>query len=123
MMLPRALVLLGVLTITFVPLLARGDTTHKHEHAPRRIDIAITKDGFQPNGITVKKGEDVVLVFTRKTDTTCAKEIVVYVADDKKVERKLPLDQPVEVAVKFDRTGELGYTCSMGHVAGVIRVQ
>jgi plastocyanin domain-containing protein len=121
MMLPRALVVL--IAIIFLPLFARADGPRKREPGPRRIDITITKDGFQPNGITVKKGEDVVLVFTRKTDTTCAKEVVVYVSDGKKVDKKLPLDQPVEIAVRFDKTGELGYTCSMGHVAGVIRVQ
>jgi hypothetical protein len=43
--------------------------------------------------------------------------------DGKKLERDLPLDKPVEVAVTFPKAGKLGYACSMNMAKGVIFVQ
>lgn len=91
--------------------------------APRRIDISVTKAGFEPKKVSVKKGEEVTLAFTRKTEKTCAKEVVVYVNDKDKVEKKLPLNEVVPVTVTFSKAGELGYACGMSMHGGVIVVQ
>ena len=90
---------------------------------PRRIELAITEKGFEPDKVTVKKGEPVILAFTRKTDKTCTKEVVVHVDDKQKVEKKLPLNTKVEIAVRFASAGELGFACAMNMDKGVIRVQ
>lgn len=101
---------------------AGGD--HKgHDHGPRRIAIAVTKDGFSPDAIKVRKGEKLVLVVTRKTDQTCAGTIVIHVSKDRKIERELPLDKPVEIPVTFAKSGAIKYACGMGHVTGEIRVE
>lgn len=89
----------------------------------RRIDIAVVESGFEPTGIKVASGETVTLVFTRRTEHTCAKEVVVYLSDDKTVKRDLPLNQPVEVTVMFSHPGELGYACGMSMHGGVIEVR
>ena len=65
----------------------------------------------------------VTLVFTRKTDATCAKTIVLTKDDGTTIERALPLDKPVELAVTFPKPGNLTYACSMNMVKGVIVVQ
>lgn len=89
----------------------------------RRIDLTITENGFEPDKVTVKKGESVVLAFTRKTDKTCTKEVVVHVDDKQKIEKKLPLNKRVDIAVRFSAAGELGFACAMNMDKGVIRVQ
>jgi len=43
----------------------------------RRVEVSITKKGFEPDKIRAKKGEPIRLVVTRRTDQTCAKEIVI----------------------------------------------
>ena len=43
----------------------------------RTIDMSVTTNGFEPSKIEVKKGEPVHLVVTRKTDATCATEVVI----------------------------------------------
>ena len=68
------------------------------------IAIQVTKDGFVPEHVTVPAGKPVTLVFERKTKETCATEVVLEV-DGKKIERELPLDQPVEIAVTFPKAG------------------
>ena len=64
-----------------------------------------------------------MLVFNRKTDQTCAKEIVVTMADGKKVKKELPLDTPVEIAATFPTAGKLSYACSMDMLHGTLTVQ
>lgn len=60
--------------------------------AARRVEITVTTKGFQPDKLTVRKGELVNLVFTRKTEKTCAKQVVIRLGGDKKIEKELPLD-------------------------------
>ena len=90
---------------------------------PARFAIAITKNGFEPGSITVPAKTPVTLVFTRKTEATCTKTIVVTVEDGKTIERELPLDKPVEIAATFPKAGKLGYACTMNMNKGTIIVQ
>jgi plastocyanin domain-containing protein len=88
-----------------------------------RIEISVTKRGFDPDAINVPAKKPVTLVFTRKTEQTCTKTVVLTLDDGKKLERELPLDKPVELAVTFPKAGKLGYACSMDMTKGVIIVQ
>ncbi|MEP7346805.1 MAG: cupredoxin domain-containing protein [Gemmatimonadaceae bacterium] len=90
---------------------------------PSRIEVSVTKRGFDPDSINVPAKKPVTLVFTRKTDQTCTKSVVLTLDDGKKIERELPLDKPVEIAVTFPKAGKLGYACSMDMSKGVIVVQ
>ena len=87
-----------------------------------RIAISVTDKGFEPDNVTVPSGKPVTLVFTRKSDTTCAKEVVIPL-DDQKIEKKLPLNEPVEVAVTFPKAGQITYACGMDMLKGVVVVQ
>ena len=100
---------------------ASADAPPRHDAS--RIEIAVTRAGFEPGHIAVPAKTPVTLVFTRKTDATCAKTIVLTMDDGKKIERQLPLDKPVELAVTFPKTGNLTYACSMDMIKGVIVVQ
>ena len=44
-----------------------------------RIAITVSRRGFEPGEITVAAKKPVTLVFTRTTEATCAKSIVVVV--------------------------------------------
>jgi plastocyanin domain-containing protein len=85
-----------------------------------RIEMAVTDKGFEPPNVRVKANEPVTLIITRKTDVTCATEIVI---DEYKVNAKLPLNTPVTVTFTPAKTGELRYGCAMKKmVGGVIKV-
>jgi plastocyanin domain-containing protein len=108
---------------------ARADDMDKMDHAKKaakkseaRIEIAITDKGFEPSKVEVKKGEPVELVFTRKTDQTCIKEVVLDTGG-KKIEKPLPLDKPVAITTKFTKTGDLKYACKMNMFSGTVSVQ
>lgn len=87
-----------------------------------RIAISVTDKGFEPDNVSVPSGKPVTLVFTRKSDTTCAKEVVIPL-DGQKIEKKLPLNEPVEVAVTFPKTGQITYACGMDMLKGVVVIQ
>jgi len=88
-----------------------------------KVQIAVTEKGFEPDSVDVPAGKPVTIVFTRKTDQTCAKSVVLTLEDGKKVEKQLPLDTPVEVATTFPKPGKLGYACGMDMLKGTIVVQ
>ncbi len=90
---------------------------------PRQLDIVVTEKGFEPDQLTVKKGEAVQLAFTRKTDKTCAKQVVLQLGDGKKIEKPLPLDETVLIGATFAQGGQLRYACAMDMFAGVITVE
>jgi plastocyanin domain-containing protein len=86
-----------------------------------RVAISVTEKGFEPTPIQVSKGQPLTLVVTRKTDETCATEVTI---PEYKIDKKLPLNQPVEITFTPDKAGELEYGCAMGHmVKGVLQVR
>lgn len=88
--------------------------------ATNTVSMVITDKGFEPQNLTVKAGEPVKLTITRKTNASCATEIVI---DEYKVNTKLPLDQPVTVTFTPTKTGTLKYGCAMQKmIGGVITV-
>lgn len=84
------------------------------------IAVTVTKNGFEPWRIPAKKGEPLVLVFTRTTEQTCATEVVVKPLG---IDVPLPLNQPVRIELTPDRTGELKFACAMDMFQGVIDVR
>ncbi len=87
-----------------------------------RFEVAITEKGFEPDDIAVPAGTPVTIVFDRKTDQTCAKQVVVDTGGTK-ITKDLPLNTPVEIAATFAKPGKLGYACGMDMIKGTITVQ
>jgi plastocyanin domain-containing protein len=85
----------------------------------RTVDMQVTEDGFVPAKIKALKGEKLRLQITRKTERTCATEIVVK---DHGINTKLPLGKTVTVELTPAKSGEVKFACGMGHVTGVIFV-
>jgi len=84
------------------------------------IELSVTEEGFVPASVKVSKGVPLKLVVTRKTDRTCAKQIVVK---DYGINVELPLNKAVEVSLTPKATGNIGYACSMGMISGVLVVE
>ena len=93
----------------------------RREKGVHVVDLAVTEKGFEPGAVKLKKGEPVKLVVTRKTDVTCATELVM---DEYKIDAKLPLNTPVEIAFTPSQGGTLRYGCAMGKmIAGTFVVE
>jgi len=113
----------------FVVILAASVTRagDKPEQAPagkpttaQVIEMSVTKAGFVPAQVRVKAGQPVKLMITRRTDHTCAKDIVIK---DYAINQPLPLDQTAEVTLTPTKTGRSRFACAMDMIAGVIIVE
>jgi plastocyanin domain-containing protein len=98
---------------------AAGIAEGKLEKGVRTVEMQVTEDGFVPAKVKAAKGEKLRLVVTRKTDRTCAKEIVIK---EFGVNQPLPLDKAVTVEVTPKKSGEIRYACGMDMITGVIFV-
>ncbi|MBO0798550.1 MAG: cupredoxin domain-containing protein [Blastocatellia bacterium] len=82
-------------------------------------NVAVTDKGFEPSSLKLKTGVPAKVTFTRKSDDTCADEVVIK---DYNIDRKLPLNEPVTVEFT-PRKGEFTYGCGMGMVKGKLVVE
>jgi plastocyanin domain-containing protein len=88
--------------------------------ASGRVAVEVTEAGFVPARIPAKTGQPLVLAITRKTDRTCAREIL-FTGQEGKTD--LPLNKTVEVTYTPKVSGEVKFGCGMGMmVAGVLAV-
>jgi plastocyanin domain-containing protein len=102
-----------------VVILAACDATSAHRPA-NDISMEVTEAGFVPAVAIVKKGEPVTLTVTRKTDKTCATEIVIH---DYGIRKELPLNQPVTLTFTPRAAGPIHFSCAMNMVGGVLTAQ
>jgi plastocyanin domain-containing protein len=115
------------LRILFFAVLAATTLSASPAHAatpePKNaqvVELTVTSKGFEPSVVTVKAGKPVKLVVTRKTERTCATEIVMK---DFGVNQPLPYEKPVTVVVSPKGPGQYRFACGMDMIAGVLKVQ
>ena len=89
----------------------------------RRISLDVTRDGFVPKHVVVETGETVTFVITRRIERTCVTRVVLSLDAERRLERDLPVDEPVEVTLHFDAPGELGMSCPMNMYGATIEVR
>ena len=105
-----------------------GSKTASRQEAPapvaaggaQEVHLTVTDAGFEPAQITIAKDRPIVLTVVRKTDQTCAREIVF-----KEIDRKadLPLNQEVRIELPARPAGTLNYACGMDMIKGSLVVQ
>lgn len=99
------------------PHRAEGASRQGREGRVQVVTIEVTGEGFLPARVSVKAGRPVQLLVTRKTDRTCATEIVIR---DYGILKPLPLGEPVEVALTPKSPGPIRYACAMDMIAGAL---
>jgi RND family efflux transporter MFP subunit len=82
--------------------------------------VEITEQGFVPPSVTLKAGQGAGVTFIRKTDNTCAKEVVF---PSLKVTKPLPLNVPVTIELPPQASGEINYVCGMNMLHGKVVVR
>jgi plastocyanin domain-containing protein len=85
----------------------------------RRVDVTAGSHGYTPASIAAKKGESLVLRFTRTAKGDCMAQVVF---PELKITKDLPLDTPVEIPIKADKPGKIEFQCGMAMVHGSVDV-
>ena len=88
-----------------------------------RIDVAVTDQGYTPARVAIPRGKPVVLVFTRTSEHTCAVDVHFTLPDGTKLDRRLPLGQPVAIPLEVDRAVDIPFACGMNMQHGTIVVR
>jgi plastocyanin domain-containing protein len=86
----------------------------------QEVHLTVTDAGFEPAQVTIAKDRPIILTVTRKTDQTCAREIVFKDLD---LTRDLPLNQEVRIELPARPAGTLNYACGMDMIKGSLVVQ
>jgi plastocyanin domain-containing protein len=87
----------------------------------RTVTMAVTADGYVPDNIALKANEPVKFVVTRKTEETCATDLLI---DGTDIKVALPLNQPVEIAWTPPKAGNVKFGCAMDMmISGVLVVE
>lgn len=110
-----SLALLALVVVGFAVLGCQQQQTVDGEY-----QIVLTERGFEPAEIKIPSNKPVTLVVTRKTDQTCAKELIFA---DSKQRHELPLNQEVRIALPAQQGGTLSYACGMDMIRGKVVVR
>lgn len=84
------------------------------------VAIVADEKGFTPTEIHATKNAPLTLVFTRKSDNTCAKEVVF---PELKLRRPLPLDQAVAIAMPTNADRTYRFQCGMAMWEGSVVIK
>ena len=106
-----------VLALFAVAATAGCSQEQKSSAGPQVVQLAVTDRGFEPARAEVPRGQAFTLVVTRKTDQTCAKEILIPALNER---RTLPLNQAVRINVPNGVADTLNYICGMHMLGGTI---
>lgn len=103
----------------FAIALAGIVTDAQETQKPKKVEIEITEKGFSPSSIEVAASVPLELVFTRRTDKTCATEVVLPA---QKIKKALPLNQPVSVALTPEKD-DVTFACGMNMLKGKLVIK
>jgi plastocyanin domain-containing protein len=113
----RRLLLLAALATVSPALPARAAEAKK---GGQTVQMTVTEDGYLPARIEARKGQPLTLVITRKTERTCATELVIK---EYGISQPLPLGKAVTVTFTPTRSGQVRYACAMDMIAGTLVIQ
>lgn len=86
----------------------------------REIQLVVTEHGFEPARVRIPRDEVTTLVVTRKTERTCARQLVL---DELRIAEELPLGKAVRITLAPSRSGPMKFGCAMGKmISGVVDV-
>lgn len=90
------------------------------KESTKTVHVIIDEEGMKPSEIRGVKGQELILLVTRKTDKTCVTSL-------KNVngvgETSLPMNKEVRFVVgKLEKSGEIQLLCGMDMKSGVIQV-
>ena len=81
--------------------------------------ITVSSDGYEPQSISVKKGQSVKLAFYRADADNCGGEVVF---EKQNIKKKLPVGETVVVEFTPSEAGEVAFACGMDMLRGKILV-
>lgn len=102
---------------------ASGEATPQttvHPDGTREMFVRVDEKGYDPMNLTAPAGSKVRVTFKRTSDAGCGQQVAF---PSLKIQKDLPLNQPVSVDLTMPPSGSLGFQCGMGMYKGAVVVQ
>ena len=103
---------------------------HDHKHDPsshaamadslQTVGVTIGPDGFSPQRIELETGVPARLVFTRRTESTCATKVQVPAFGVEPT--AIPMNEPTAITFTPKHTGSFTFACGMNMITGRLLV-
>jgi plastocyanin domain-containing protein len=103
-----------LIIITFSLAVSAKENTQTNDYK-----LIVTESGFEPASLKVKSNTAVNLKITRKTDSTCARTLVI---PSKNIKVELPLNKEVTVNVGTLTKGEVKFGCAMNMMVNAVLI-
>ena len=111
-------VLLALFAVTLTT--AVGQTNKSRQSKSQKARVRITKQGYEPASINLRRNIPAQITFLRTTDATCATEVVF---PDYGIRRELPLNREVVINLTPKKAGEFTFACGMNMMRGKLVVK
>lgn len=113
--------IMGVISLTGATWLpSSNNQTIIDQASNREITILITNDGYYPNNLNIKAGEEIILTVKNENAYSCAQAFTIP-----KFGIEVVVAPGTEEVIKFTAPSDLGklaFTCSMGMYRGVFNI-
>ena len=98
-----------------------GQAATRGEPEPKvqTAKVVVTELGFEPDKITLRAGTPARITFVRTTEQTCGTEVLF---PSLKIERPLPLNEPVTIEFTPTKAGDIAFACGMAMLRGTVVV-
>ena len=109
-----------LLSLMFMAAMVFGSFTSVEAKGTKTIRVKVSKDGYTPSSVDIKKGEKVRLIFKRIDTQNCGGEVVIKSLN---IRKTLPLNKNVTIEFTPTEAGEITFSCGMGMMKGKLIVQ
>ena len=114
--------IMGVISLTGATWLPVSNNNQEfvNQVSKREITILITNDGYYPNNLDIKAGEEITLTVKNENAYSCAQSFTIP-----KFGIETVVEPGTEEVIKFTAPSDLGkiaFTCSMGMYRGIFNV-
>jgi plastocyanin domain-containing protein len=84
---------------------------------PGTLRVRVTQHGYDPAKLEIPANQPVTLAFTRESLAACGAEVVF---PSLSIRKALPLGETILVSLPPQHAGEIGFSCGMGMLRGMV---
>lgn len=106
---------LVALTLVSAPIYAQKSTRLRTQN----ITVMLTRRGYEPSTIRLRKGVRTRLTFIRLTKDDCGEQLLIPAYN---VNRQLPFNSGVTITLTPRQSGIFGFSCGMDMLHGTVIV-
>ena len=111
--------IIGIILIAFIIWWFWIKKPRTVKASSNEVEIVVDNGVYSPSNIELKLGQSLKLKFLRKDPSPCAEKVIF---DELAVSLDLPVNKPVEMTIKPEKSGDYTFNCQMKMYVGHLKV-